>query len=93
MRQKSVQGQLDGKIPATSTGQSADSSALVDASQITLSAMGSMNMGGGKGGNIPGSRTNGREMQSDHTENEEITIPAAEVIPPPDMQEKTVEET
>ncbi len=50
LRTQSVRGQLDGSIPATDDGQSADSSALVDASALTLSDMGSMNRGGGFGG-------------------------------------------
>ena len=50
LRGESVLGQLDGTIPSTSDGQEADSSALIDASSITLSVMGSMNSGGGNGG-------------------------------------------
>lgn len=48
LRAESIQGQLDGTIPSTADGQSADSSALIDASSITLSDMGSF--GGGKAG-------------------------------------------
>lgn len=47
LRAQSVQGQLDGIIPSTTDGQSADSSALVDASSIDLSIMGMQ--GGGMG--------------------------------------------
>jgi hypothetical protein len=49
LRSESVAGQIDGSIPSTSAGQKADSAALVDASSITISDMGSMNstMGGG----------------------------------------------
>lgn len=61
LRTQSVQGQLDGTIPSTQAGQSADPSALVDASGIQLSDMGSMDTGGGaphdgfeSGGNPPG---------------------------------------
>ena len=51
LRSASVAGQLDGSIPATSSGQAADSSAFVDASALNLSDMGSMGgMGGGGGG-------------------------------------------
>lgn len=50
LRTESVRGQLDGSIPSTSSGQSADSSAFIDASSITLSDMGTMNNGGGMGG-------------------------------------------
>ena len=60
LRAESVRGQLDGTIPSTEEGQRADSSALIDASSIDLSVMGSM-MGGGGGqmeerqpGNEPG---------------------------------------
>ncbi len=48
LRAESVRGQLDGTIPSTSSGQSADRSALVDTSGVTISAMGTM--GGGFGG-------------------------------------------
>ncbi len=51
LRAESIQGQLDGTIPSTADGQSADSSALIDASSITLSDMGSF--GGGKAGFRP----------------------------------------
>lgn len=48
LRAKSIEGQLDGTIPATTEGQSADSSALIDASHITISDMGGIGgMGGG----------------------------------------------
>ncbi len=50
LRSESVQGQLDGTIPSTTEGQNEDNSALIDASSITLSDMGTMGMGGGKGG-------------------------------------------
>ena len=53
LRAQSVQGQLDGSIPSTTEGQSG-SSALVDASALNLSTMGSM--GGGRmqfGGDVP----------------------------------------
>ncbi len=45
-RTESVRGQLDGTIPSTDAGQQADSSALIDASALTLSDMGSMGVGG-----------------------------------------------
>lgn len=52
LRAESVQGQLDGTIPSTSDGQAEGSSALVDASELSISDMGTMNnaMGGGMGG-------------------------------------------
>ena len=47
LRTESVSGQLDGTIPATREGQSAGSASLVDASNLNLSDMGTMNQGGG----------------------------------------------
>ena len=52
-RAESVRGQLDGTIPSTTQGQQADGGALVDASDISLSDMGSMNTGGGPGRGFP----------------------------------------
>jgi hypothetical protein len=46
LRAESIKGQLDGTIPSTSSGQAADRSALIDASGINLSALGSMGGGG-----------------------------------------------
>ena len=59
LRAESIQGQLDGIIPSTDEGQVANSAALIDVSALSLSDMGSMNMGGmgfGMGGNRGGSR-------------------------------------
>lgn len=57
-RAQSVQGQLDGSIPATSAAQQG-SDALIDASEVSITAMGGMNngKGGDRGGNagFPGS--------------------------------------
>ena len=50
LRTQSVSGQLAGTIPSTDEGQAADTSALVDASSLTLSDMGTMNNGGFGGG-------------------------------------------
>ncbi|MBQ3842473.1 MAG: CotH kinase family protein [Ruminiclostridium sp.] len=49
LRAESVKGQLDGTIPSTTEGQQADSSALIDTGDLTLSDMGSMGGGGGGG--------------------------------------------
>ena len=48
LRAQSIQGQLDGTIPSTETEQRS-SDALVDASALDLSVIGSMNGGGGGG--------------------------------------------
>ena len=60
LRAKSVSGQLDGTIPSTSAGQAQDTSALIDASGLTISDMGSMGnvMGGG---GFPGRGERSRE--------------------------------
>lgn len=50
LRAESIRGQLDGMIPSTSDGQQEDDSALVDASSISLTDMGSMGHGGGTPG-------------------------------------------
>ena len=50
LRKRSVAGQLDGSIPSASDGQTEDTSALIDASGLTLSDMGNMGFGGGRGG-------------------------------------------
>lgn len=50
-RAESIMGQLDGSIPSTTDGQQADASALIDASDINISAMGSQG-GGGRGGHM-----------------------------------------
>ena len=48
LRGQSIQGQLDGTIPSTEEAQR-DSDALIDASDLDVSVMGAMNMGGGEG--------------------------------------------
>jgi len=48
LRGESVAGQLDGSIPSTEEGQSADSESLIDIGDLNVSDMGSM--GGGSGG-------------------------------------------
>ena len=52
LRGESIQGQLDGTIPSTESAQRS-SDALVDASALDISVMGSMNTGGGGGGEMP----------------------------------------
>lgn len=58
LRAESIQGQLEGSIPATQEGQQAEDAALIDASGLDLAAMGSMDMGGmGGDGFGPGNGT------------------------------------
>lgn len=52
LRAQSISGQLNGTIPSTSDGQSEDSSSFINADYITISDMGSMNFGGGKGSRL-----------------------------------------
>lgn len=61
LRTESVRGQLSGDIPSTTDGQSADSSALIDASSISINDMGSMNTGGAPGGKGEAENGGGRE--------------------------------
>lgn len=66
LRAQSVQGQLSGEIPATQSAQTGADS-LIDASAITLTAMGGMNNGrggenGGMGGHFGGNGGFGRSM-------------------------------
>ncbi len=60
LRFQSIEGQLDGTIGSTDAEQAENPDALIDASSITISDMGSMGggMGGGPGGNS-GPRGNG----------------------------------
>lgn len=47
LRAESISGQLNGTIPSTSDGQTADSSSLIMAEGLNISDMGTMNNGGG----------------------------------------------
>lgn len=47
LRAQSISGQLDGSIPSTADGQSQDSSSFINADNLDISSMGSMNFGGG----------------------------------------------
>lgn len=47
LRAESIEGQINGTIPATDEGQRADSANLVEASEVDISVMGVMDMGGG----------------------------------------------
>ncbi len=61
LRGQSIQGQLEGAIPSTDRAQSG-SDALIDASGLSVSAMGTMNAGGGQ---MPGNmdRKSPQDMQ------------------------------
>lgn len=72
LRAESISGQLDGTIPSTTTGQTEQVSALIDASAIDVSVMGSNMMGGGM--------DNGAALQNnpaaDTAQTPEITVSA-----------------
>ena len=62
LRTESVQGQLDGTIPSTSSGQSADSTTLIDTGALNTSDMGSM--GGNRGGFGGGNRSSSSDEET-----------------------------
>ena len=66
LRAKSIEGQLDGTIPATTDGQTKASDKLIDASAINLSIVGSQ--GGGPGGGAWGGK--GQNMNTDNTKSD-----------------------
>ena len=83
LRGQSIRGQLDGTIPSTSNGQRSASASLVDASDLNVSAMGSMGgNGGGFGGGFGGgngfsrgeSRGNSSGSSEDGSENAGFSI-------------------
>lgn len=56
LRGESIQGQLDGTIPSTTDGQTAEPDKLTDSSSVDMTALGDMRMGGGfvgGGGGMP----------------------------------------
>lgn len=95
LRTESVKGQLDGMIPSTTDGQSTDSSKLIDASSISLSDMGTMNMDKGGFGE-PGQRgmpqestnevTKTRIMQTANMTADGENMPQMGEMPQGDMQ-------
>ena len=72
LRCESIKGQLEGTIGSTDSEQSANSAALIDASSINLSDMGSMgggggpSSGGGPGGGFPGGPSGDSESSDDN---------------------------
>ena len=85
LRAESILGQLDGRIPTTAAGQTADSSALVDASHLSSSlSAGSIGGPGGGGGRpaggmpMPGSREMGASLEASAEASAEISGEMAE---------------
>lgn len=88
LRSQSVSGQLDGTIPSTDEGQRADTSTLVDASQIDLTAMGTMNNGGiapnmdtlAIPGNFGGDPSPGKASSGEMPTSQPGSIPSGETV-------------
>lgn len=79
LRGQSIAGQLDGSIPSTKSEQ-VGSTALVDASGLNISAMGSMNAGGQApqgGGNSIGGRQPSGEFEEVDTNMSEVVSAGA----------------
>ncbi len=64
LRAESISGQLDGTIPSTSDGQSADSSSLIKADDLNISDMGTMNNNNGGGSPDGKAQNNTAQTQS-----------------------------
>lgn len=92
-RAESILGQLDGTIPSTADGQQADSSTLVDASDLDLSVMGTQGggMGGGRGGNAGegGMMGRGGRMMQDADGTTAPTDTSNQQAPPSDAETQT----
>ena len=83
LRTESVKGQLDGSIPSTADGQTADSSALIDASSVNLSDMGTMGSGGG------GFGRGGKERRSSQSDDSNTDNSDAKASPSPTPSENS----
>lgn len=82
LRSESVTGQLNGIIPSTTDGQKADSSALIDASFLNISDMGTMNIGMGRGFGGFGGNNIGNQINPTATNTSNIQMPDGDNIPP-----------
>lgn len=67
LRAESISGQLNGTIPSTSDGQTADSSSLIMAEGLNISDMGTMNNGGGSPDGKAQSNTAQTKSAADNT--------------------------
>ena len=81
LRTESVAGQLAGTISADSDGQTAEPSALVDASGLKLSEMGTMNHGGGRSRDAFGPNA-GTAPQAEGEDPANGKVPAMNAVPP-----------
>lgn len=94
LRAESVQGQLNGSVPSTQTAQNENPDALIDATSIDLSVMGSMNNGGGednfdrgdfaKGDRFSSTKENKSSLNT--IENVNDFVPSDAQMQPPDVK-------
>ena len=81
LRGESIQAQLDGTIPSTKSAQR-NSDALVDASALDLSVMGSMNAGGGFGSDASTASENTSDTSDAAQDNSETQTPPDASVEP-----------
>lgn len=95
-RAESILGQLDGTIPSTTDGQQADSSTLIDASDLDLSVMGSQGggmMGGGRGGDAAGGGMMGRGGKMMQNQTADQSSQTTDQTTPPDPSGQNTDTT
>ena len=71
LRAESIEGQLNGSIPSTDSGQRQDSSSLIDASYIDVKVMGQFNMGASFSGGFDKEENSEETAGEGFTENSE----------------------
>ncbi len=92
LRAESISGQLDGTIPSTSDGQSADSSNLIKADDLNISDMGTMN--NNEGGGSPDGKEQKNEAQTQSAnENANSTSDTSFSQTPPNNSESSSDGT
>ena len=90
LRMTSIYGQLDGTVPSTTAEQQANPDKLIDASEITLSDLGSDIGGGERGGrfgdfnNFGGFGNDFRPDKTPPTDGDFPQMPGGEIPQPPD---------
>ena len=94
LRAESISGQLDGTIPSTSDGQTADSSSLIKADNLNISDMGTMN-NNGSGSPNEKTQNSAAQMQSatDNTDNTDSTNNRSFSQTPPNNSESSSDGT
>ena len=91
LRAESISGQLDGTIPSTSDGQTADSSSLIKADNLNISDMGTMN-NNGSGSPNEKAQNNAAQTQS-ATDNTNTTNDKSFSQTPPNNSESSSDGT